>query len=195
MKHLAFVHPAGLMILSFLFISCDGNRQGFRHQVLQQIHTQLEQSCLEDSLFYNKVVRDLTAAETIPEDSLFALHDSCTLLDDLKYAYGQCFLEPSLIEYFDVEMRGDTTIARVKSGKEEEVDIQLQKLLFSDPDSTIGYLELIIQKRQFLYDLDAHLSVEFGERGHYLKHKQVVEVVVSGGNHYFAETQGTINRR
>lgn len=178
------------LILLLTLSSCDGNRKGFRHPVLKKVHDQLEQSCEAADITYSKIVRDLTAETIVPEDSLFALNDSCKLLLDLQYAYEQCFLEPSLLEYYDVTTSGDTTIATVKEGEEEEVDVQLEKIIFSEPDSTVRYLEIVMKKRQFLYDLDAQLFVEFGETGHYLRHQQVVDVTVSGGNHYFAETIG-----
>ena len=182
------------LLIVMTISACNGNRQGFRHPVLKKVHDQLELSCEEANSTYYKVVRDLTAETITPEDSMFALNDSCKLVVDLQYSFEQCFLEPSLLEYYDVKSSGDTTIATVKSGEEDEVDIQLEKIIFSDPDSTVRYLEVIMRKRQFLYDLDAHLFVEFGETGRYQRHQQIVDVTVSGGNHYFAETIGKTDR-
>lgn len=182
-----YLSVLGLMLI---LTSCQSDRQGFRHDVLKRIHEQILSTCEVQDISYSKVVRDLNDASSLPQDSIYALNDSCKLLIDLQYAFEQTYLEPSMVDYFDVKNSGDTTIATVIPGSEDKVNIQSQKLLFSPQDSTIRYLELIVRKRQFLYDLDAELYIAFDEAGIYERHQQIVNIEVSGGNRYYAETLG-----
>lgn len=176
--------------LTVVLAGCQSDRQGFRHDVLKKIHDQIASTCEPPGISYSKVVKDLNDVHSLPQDSIYSLNDSCKLLVDLQYAFEQIYLEPGILDYFQVRNSGDTTIATVISGKEDKVDIQSQKLLFSPQDSTIRYLELVVRKRQFLYDLDAELYIAFDEEGIYERHQQIVNIEVSGGNRYYAETLG-----
>lgn len=182
-----FLAVIGLLAM---LAGCQSNRQGFRHDVLKQIHDQIALSCDLQDVSYAKVVRDLNDPTGLPQDSIFSLNDSCKLLVDLQYAFEQIYLEPGIIDYYQTSLSGDTTIATVIPGKEDKVNIQSQKILFSPQDSTIRYLELVVIKRQFLYDLDAELFIAFDEDGMYERHQQIVNISVSGGNSYYAETLG-----
>lgn len=182
-----FLSVIGLMSI---LAGCQSDRQGFRHDVLKQIHDQVTSTCEVPGISYSKVVRDLNNPAGLPQDSIYSLNDSCKLLVDLQYAFEQIYLEPGIIDYFQTSNNGDTTISTVIPGKEDKVNIQSQKILFSPQDSTIRYLELVVRKRQFLYDLDAELYIAFDEDGVYERHQQIVEIAVSGGNNYFAETLG-----
>lgn len=188
-----FSRPTLFLTVTSLVIvlaGCQSDRQGFRHDVLERIHDQIATTCEVPNISYSKVVRDLNDASSLPQDSVYSLNDSCKLLVDLQYAFEQIYLEPGIIDYFQTNNNGDTTIATVIPGKEDKVNIQSQKILFSSQDSTIRYLELVVRKRQFLYDLDAELYIAFDEAGVYERHQQIVNIEVSGGNRYFAETLG-----
>jgi len=176
--------------LWIILAGCQSDRKGFRHDVLQKIHDQITATCDLPGISYAKVVRDLNDANSLPQDSIYSLNDSCKLLVDLQYAFEQIYLEPGIIDYYNTSKSGDTTVATVIAGKEERVNIQSQKILFSPADSTIRYLELVVMKRQFLYDLDAELFIAFDENGNYQRHQQIVNIAVSGGNDYYAETLG-----
>lgn len=187
--------PAWMPVICLLLLlsSCQSDRQGFRHPVLKQIHDQIATSCDLPAVSYSKVVKDLNDPGSMPQDSVFSLNDSCKLLVDLQYAFEQIYLEPAVIDYYETKQVGDTTIATVMAGKEDKVNIQSQKILYSPQDSTIRYLELVVMKRQFLYDLDAEIYIAFDEAGRYERHQQIVQIDVSGSNNYYAETLGKLD--
>ncbi|MDP5172332.1 MAG: hypothetical protein NWR72_18955 [Bacteroidia bacterium] len=181
-----------LLLFGVGMASCGSNQQGFRHPFLKQVHEQIAMSCDATDALYFKYVRDLSPEGSLPEDSTFALNDSCKLLVDLQYAYEQTFLEPGIQDYYDVSHHGDTLMATVIPGKEDKAGLLSQKILFSLPDSTIRYIGLVINKDQFLYELNATLEIAFDSLGRYERHQQVVKVHVFGGDTYFAETLGKI---
>ena len=154
-----------------------GTEQAIELPVIREFHRQLALTCTQTGASYVKEVRDQANPAAATEIQRFAGWQipagdsaSCSLETELMHAFNRFYQDPFIRDDFDEEMHGDTLVARLRAGRESASDLRLQKLVFSPVDSQLLYVESLIEKDRWLFDLRTHIRVSFDTDGSYLSH-------------------------
>ena len=170
-----------------------------------QFNAQLAQSCLHNDIRYTKTVIDVNSESATPQDSVFSSaqlfgqtslneatdSSSCVIQQDLAYALSFYYDQPSLREYFELEQKQDTTIARIKPQYANSSDLQVQKILMQPGKDLFRYVESQIMKKSWLYELEIQIKVQFDEAGRYIHHElEINNLVPFSSSHFHSIIQG-----
>ncbi|MEZ4824759.1 MAG: hypothetical protein R3C61_00480 [Bacteroidia bacterium] len=173
---------AGLILWLAMATGCNKkNAQTASHPIRNHLVQQLEASCHITGIAYHKSVVDLTLPNPQTEDSLIspeAFADAqtsgsataCLLLQDIEAGFEQFYDAPYFQEHLNVQTTGDTIIARISEGHENQIPLQLQKV-FTNAKGHIEYYEVITQQKSWLYNSGMHMQLYFDSLGIYKNHR------------------------
>lgn len=172
-----------LLLLLFPLVACGGGQTGrLDHPLGRRLSEQVMQSC-EHRLAYHKTVTDHRADPPTHEDSVFSPvpkvpfgeaangGDSLNylLLRDLAYAAEQYYRDPYVIDNLEINRRRDTLIATVQPKQADDLELQIQKILYR-ADSSLAFIETNLRKSSWLYAMDIDIQVTFDSLGRYQRH-------------------------
>ncbi len=134
---------------------------------------QLAKSCQErDGLFVKTVTHfvegELATEETLA-DTLYSSVD-CPFKEELGFLLKQAYDDPIMQDKFEIQMVGDTMIARLIPSEVSNSEIQLQKTLRSE-EGNLSYVETHIARNTWLYKTRIRGWLKFDSLGRYQAHE------------------------
>lgn len=164
-----------------LLVSCQSGDQ-LRQVGIDQVFQKQLLAHIPSITHYQKNVEDLTLSPPVQEDTLYqgmpkvgaesedADSSSYLLLRDLAYTFESYYANPSLIDRYEVEQQGDTTIARLSGEADPGTPLKAQWIVYGQDSATFAFVRTRIQKETLLYDFAVDIAVTFDSIGRYTRH-------------------------
>ena len=162
-----------LLFLGALIGGCGSNREKELSPLQLAFLQQLSLSCNADKMLYKKVVSDLTSPTDTPDEvqiDTLALSKECPLQEGLSFLMEQSFDDPTLIDKYQQEEKGDTLVVQVLPAEQQNAELQYQKVIQNESGKVL-YLETYLVSNSWLYNTRLNAKVKFDSSGIYHSHQ------------------------
>ncbi|MCB0845599.1 MAG: hypothetical protein KDE26_20255 [Bacteroidetes bacterium] len=161
----------GGIFLIPLFVSCSSSSKKKEHPLKAQVISQFKLVEETQEITFRKSVTDLGSENPVLEDSLFYSNLSEVLQRETSYAYEYYYLDPLSQEYLEVSRQNDTIIARLSPENDKKLELKEQKILWDADQKNILFLYSHVLKKNWLYQLEVDIAIQFDSNGQYQEHQ------------------------
>lgn len=184
----------GLLVWGLMLCAC-GDEAAIRERSAlgEQLRAQIEASCAIPVSSFHKEITNLRMSPPTTEDSSWTEipmvsageaedgSDSthCMLWSELDWALKSFHDAPSLVDYYQLTKKGDTTIATLLSEYERQSELKSQKMIYTADGEHLLYYQAHYDKENWLYSLGVVVEIYFDNWGRYYRHNLKVKNDIS----------------